>query len=296
MTTAQSTLTTLPGMSTRRDARQPEPGPPRASTAIEPQELLVSFFAGLGPIEQPVRTGTLAELLTLFGFTIGSARIAVKRFASRELMERSRQGRYWYATPSSRLRELVAIGDRRMAELATQPRWDGTWTIAWNAMPDELRRERHRLSRRLRFLGFGPLEDSVWIAPGDLGQDVLEFARRLSIDQHVSILSGARSANSAESVVARAWEVDELRQRYDDFVTEFGPELGVGYRGKAAFVVLVRAINTFRRLPYLDPMLPAELFPVAAQRTAACALFDGLKEELSDEAVAFFTEANRSAE
>jgi len=42
-----------------------------------------------------------------------------------------------------------------------------TWTVLWQAIPEDRRQAREWLVRRLRFAGFGSLQDGTWLAPRD---------------------------------------------------------------------------------------------------------------------------------
>lgn len=277
--------------SSRLSPRAEHPGPPRASTRIEPQELLVSLFAAFGRSTEPViRSATLPPLLTLFGFSIGAAKVAVNRVVARGLIERRRDDGRYYCVPSPRLAELIEVGDRRMHDLAAQRTWDGTWTVVWNSLPDRLRRERHRLSRRLRFLGFGPLEDNVWVTPWREAEHVLEFAAANSIDQYLTLFEGLDPFGSVDAMISRAWDLDEVALRYSSFIDEFDRDDLSRLQGQEAFEIYIRALNTFRRFPYLDPVLPQDKFSVGDARQRTCDVYQSLAEELRKRAESFFVD------
>jgi phenylacetic acid degradation operon negative regulatory protein len=57
---------------------------------------------------------------------------------------------------------------------------------------------------------------------------------------------------------------------------------------RQAFLVRTRLIQLFRVFPFLDPELPEELVPLAAERGRAVATFDVLWTSLADAAKRHF--------
>jgi phenylacetic acid degradation operon negative regulatory protein len=277
----------------RASPRREHPGPPRASAEVQPQELVVTLFgAYVGDDGRPAWSGGLVDLLAEFGYSAGAARVALNRVVERRLLERHRDGRFVSYAPTPRLLELIDVGDRRLRELARDEPWDGTWTLVWYSIPEERRRERHRLSRRLRFLGFGPLEDSTWVAPRDHSEDIVGYLERLGVRDRTGLFVG-RDVISPGAVVARAWDCDELVLRYRMFVDEFAPAVGRRVTDEEAFQIRTRLVNTFRRFPYLDPGLPRDIFPAAKERAEAIALFEELYPALSEQAQQHFDAVTR---
>jgi phenylacetic acid degradation operon negative regulatory protein len=110
---------------------------------------------------------------------------------NRGLLKRSKRGRLVYYTPAPRLDRLLAEGDRRIFRLgSTDEGWDGRWTMLWHAIPEPLRLERGRLARRLRFLGFGSVQDATWISPHNRERDVVELLEEMGVEEHACVLIG----------------------------------------------------------------------------------------------------------
>jgi phenylacetic acid degradation operon negative regulatory protein len=89
------------------------------------------------------------------------------------------------------------------------------------------------------------------------------------------------------ALVARAWDLSGLSERYASFVAEFSQY--VSRRGRPrrladpeAFLVRTRVMHLFRGFPFLDPELPEELAEVSRARARAVSVFrvlyDGLAE------------------
>ena len=273
-----------------RKRDRPGDVPPRSDEEIQPQDLVVTFLGAYAYRDQrAVWSGGLVELLGAFGFSTGSARVALTRLVARGLLERVRDGRFVSYVLTDRSRRVVQEGERRLAAFGRAEPGDGRWTLVWYSIPDPLHVERHRFSRRLRFLGFGPLEEGVWVAPRDQADAVLAILADLDVERHASVfVTTVRDRDAHPAFVARAWDLDGLAARYGDFLARFG-----GYREAAlddaeAFEVRTRLVNTFRRFPYLDPGLPEGLAPPIAGRAEAHALFEQLYAALAEPAQRYF--------
>ena len=71
---------------------------------------------------------------------------------------------------------------------------------------------------------------------------------------------------SQPPTIRRWWDLDELERQYESFIRAHEPALrGWEQDGppteQEAFAAYVRMLTDWRRLPYLDPGLPAELLP-----------------------------------
>ena len=62
--------------------------------------------------------------------------------------------------------------------------------------------------------------------------------------------------------VARWWDLPYLRALHDDFLDEHRADLALEVAtDERAFVTYVRAVDSWRIIPYVDPGLPIELLP-----------------------------------
>jgi phenylacetic acid degradation operon negative regulatory protein len=264
--------------------------------ALRPQELAITVLgAYVRPKPQPVWSGGMVKLLGEFRFSQGAARVALSRLVRRGLLGRVKDGRLVHYTLTPRSDHLLAEGDRRIFSLGWSDDWDGTWTILWHSIPESRRVDRSRLARRLRFLGFGSVQDGTWISPHRREQEVLELVDELEIAEHVGVILGEPSRSlQIDKLINRAWDLDLLARRYGRFVEEFSPYLDKRKRGrldeKEAFLVRTRLVHAFREFPFLDPDLPDELMPDHAERRRAAQIFHVVYEDLTEPAQRHFEE------
>jgi len=88
--------------------------------------------------------------------------------------------------------------------------------------------------------------------------------------------------------VRQWWDLDGLERHYESFIRAHEPVLRAfeaGLPGEhEAFAGYVRALTDWRRLPYLDPGLPAELLPEGWIGIRAAELFFALQALLDEPA------------
>jgi phenylacetic acid degradation operon negative regulatory protein len=180
-----------------------------------------------------------------------------------------------------RCERLLIEGDGRIFTLGRLPANIGPWTVLWHQIPEERRLERTRLGRRLRFLGFGSVQDSVWVAPHDHCTEVIELLSELGVGEFATVfLASVRDGPGVAAMVTRAWNLSGLGEDYDAFCSEFegyvassgAPSLS----DRDAFMVRTRLMHAFRAFAQLDPELPDELAPLSGSRARAAEIFDAL--------------------
>lgn len=245
---------------------------------MQPQDLVITLLGVY--VREPGRlvwSGGLVDLLAEFGFSEGAARVALTRLVRRGLLCRVRSGRHVHYRVTERCERLLAEGDGRIFTLGHErPAGDG-WTLLLHQIPESRRLELSRLARRLRFLGFGSVPDGVWVSPHDHVDEVARLLSDLGLDAFATVFVASPGAG-AEGLVARAWDLSGLADRYDAFCTAFG-DIAV-LSDSEAFFTRTRAVHMFRGFPPLDPELPEALAPLDASRERAVEIFSGLYEGL----------------
>jgi phenylacetic acid degradation operon negative regulatory protein len=232
-------------------------------------------------------------LLGEFGVSAGTARVALARLARRDLLSRVKDGRLVHYRSTVRLQHVLDEGDRRIFSLGREEHRAELWTVLWHWLPEELRLQRGRLARRLRFLGFGSVQDGTWVSPHQREEEVIELLEDLGITDYATVLIG-KSARSLDlnRLAESAWDLGGLAERYRGFVDEFSPLRSDLARrtldDREAFLLRTRLVHTFRGFPFLDPELPDELMPDPRGRTEAVTTFHELYAALAGPAQRHF--------
>ena len=115
--------------------------------------------------------------------------------------------------------------------------------------------------------------------------EVAEFAALFEARAAAAVVSSGLPA-----LVARAWDLSGLVDRYEAFAAEFSPFLRASARARLldseAFLVRTRLVHLFRGFPFLDPELPEELAPLGGSlggaRSRAVSTFHELYEGLAE--------------
>lgn len=241
-------------------------------------------------------TGSLIELLGLFGLSGQAVRSTLSRVSRKGWLKSRKIGRnsYYSLTPQSV--ELLEEGAVRIFQPRQDP-WDGQWHLLTYSIPESKRHLRRRLRRRLIWLGFGALNHAAWISPHDQRAEVEQVVKSLRVAPYVELFSGEHwGFSSDEQIVARGWDLEGLNQYYATFVDRYQPlyqeyraRLGAGDRPdpQECFKQRFTLVHEYRSSPYVDPNLPGELLPDDWRGEKAARLFRQYRDLLVGEAEAF---------
>jgi phenylacetic acid degradation operon negative regulatory protein len=117
--------------------------------------------------------------------------------------------------------------------------------------------------------------------------------RRFELDSYADLFRGDHLAFGDLAAKVRSWwDLDELEHHYREFLDAHLPVRRRRGTPEAheAFADYVRVLTDWRRLPYLDPGLPAELLPEDWIGIRAADLFFSLRSRLEESARAYVTE------
>jgi phenylacetic acid degradation operon negative regulatory protein len=210
--------------------------------------------------------------------------VASSRLARRGLLDSSRVGRRSYYGLTPRAGDVLSEGLHRITTFGLDDRpWDGSWAVVIFSVPEDQRDVRHVLRTRLRWLGFAPLYDGVWVSPRAQPADAADLLADLGVATSTVFVAQAVHG-SAGGDPLRAWDLDDLRAGYDAFVAEFGPLLDRVRDGRVgaaeALVARTRVMDVWRQFPGLDPELPEAALPVGWPRRQARAIFADVYDAL----------------
>ncbi|HEX4087863.1 MAG TPA: PaaX family transcriptional regulator C-terminal domain-containing protein, partial [Trebonia sp.] len=286
------------------DEDVPQPWTTPGPVAQRPPRLLLTLLGDYWwQRTESLPSAAIVGLLAEFGVSDSAARAALSRLTRNGLLVTSRSGRRTFVRLSRRAADVLDDGGRRIFSFGATPApWDGMWSLVAFSIPEEHRSARDELRKELRWLGFAPLYDGLWVCPRDHAGDVMARLKDLGISTATAFRAtalpavtaddaggGADPAASADTaagphgalvtadIPARAWDLSGLRDRYQEF-TEFAGLLRdqtvAGEITTAdALVARTRVMNEWRAFPAMDPDLPDELLPPAWPRAAARDLF-----------------------
>ncbi len=229
-------------------------------------------------------TAALIEVLGRMGVEQKATRQALMRTAADGWLTAQRSGRRtsWRLTDSAE--QLLTDGTERIYGFtATRQAWDGSWLLVLARVPEADRPARHRLRTRLTWAGFGSPAPGVWLSP-DTGRaaDAAQLLDSAGLLADAQIFRAEYAAGGTLAGLARtAWDLEHIEQRYEQFIADFG-----GAAAADGLATLVALVHRWRRFPWIDPVLPAELLPDPWQGSVAARLFAQRHAELAPGAMA----------
>jgi phenylacetic acid degradation operon negative regulatory protein len=260
---------------------------PRQQAGSTAQNLAVTLVA-----DYTLRTrawlpsASIVALLEEAGIGSGAARTAISRLFRNGVLESSRNGRYSSYRMTTAAAANLSAGGAWIARFGTRPEpWDGYWTLLSFSFPQDERGRRRALRGQLRWLGFAPLYDALWISPDAPNPTVEE--RLTTTTLGTMTMFRARQvelATQASRDPIDAWDVAAIASRYHTFIRHWKPMLAHIRTGMVSGAAAVQArteiMDAYRQFPVVDPDLPIELLPAhwprAQAREIFVAVYDGL--------------------
>jgi phenylacetic acid degradation operon negative regulatory protein len=213
-------------------------------------------------------------LLGPLGIAAPAVRTAVSRMVRQGWLHplRLSTGPGYLLTPKAARRLDEAAARIYRTNLVT---WDGTFDLIVLDSPGP-RPDRLRLAQNLAFLGYGSLDDHIWVAtrPAEEVAGLLAEA-----GQRYERFSASHAAGTpgATGLVRRAWNLDEIGAAYERFVQELRPVVTAvteASTDEQAYSARFRLVHAWRTFLFRDPQLPPDLLPERWAGLAAAAFFD----------------------
>jgi phenylacetic acid degradation operon negative regulatory protein len=223
----------------------------------------------------------IVRLLAPLGVAPPAVRTAISRMVRQGWLTPTRvHGASGYALTPRATRRLDDAAARiyRTRSVA----WDGTWHLLVVTLPPG-RSARDRVRAGLSFLGYGPLDDTTWIAPRAAGEaDALLVGEGARAERFTATHDG-----DSAMLISRAWDLDGLARSYLRFLDEAASFAGDAETDQAAFVARSRLVHDWRKFLFTDPALPPALLPLDWPGTKAAAYFDAESSRLLPAAARF---------
>lgn len=136
-------------------------------------------------------------------------------------------------------------------------KWDGQWRVVFYDIAEKEKSRRQTLQHKLKSIGFGKLQKSVYISPLPISEDLREFIASKGLSDRVFVGVCKRElAGDDRELAARVWNLYKLNERYAEIMYDMD-DFAEG-RGK---MNLSQLYHKFRETLLDDPFLPKELLP-----------------------------------
>lgn len=148
-------------------------------------------------------------------------------------------------------------------------KWDKKWRIVIFDIEEKQKKTREALRYKLKELGFGMIQESVWITPYDVIVDFREFIKSIGLEKEVFAMevSGILAGN-VKALVSKIWSLGKLNSEYEELyeklrnfsdrrqksTTKGEDETGMRAEG-------LGLKNEYLKILRKDPCLPKELLP-----------------------------------
>ncbi|NHI15983.1 PaaX family transcriptional regulator C-terminal domain-containing protein [Microbacterium excoecariae] len=226
----------------------------------------------------------LLELLDALDISDARARTAIARVKKKGLLiAETRDGGAGYRLADQAV-PMLARGDRRVYNPRNMGA-DDRWYLISFTIPEERRAQRHQLRKRLEWIGCGLVSPALWIAPAFLADEIEEILRRVGVRDDCTTFVAERPIVTGDprETVAAWWDLDAIRAHHDTFLRLHARDVPppAGVTDREAFAIYIRAIDTWRIVPYIDPGLHPSLLPDDWPGSDTSRLLEDLRETYS---------------
>ena len=269
----------------------------QANRPLRTGSLVISVFGdAIAPHGGAVWLGSLISALEPFGINSRLMRTTVFRLAKDGWLQSEQIGRrsYYSLTPDGRSRFQEASG-----RIYSEPRrdWSGNWCLL--LLSGVSAEEREDIRKEMRWLGFAPFSANVLAHPApnidtlDARLDKLPGADKLLV---MTANTAKRSEALLKALVHESWELQDLDEKYAEFLEQFRPLYAAarnarGIDPELAFRVRVLLFHEYRKILLRDPFLPDALLPERWSGVAAYQLCRNIYSLVASPAEEFLTEA-----
>ncbi|GAA4765971.1 PaaX family transcriptional regulator C-terminal domain-containing protein [Citricoccus nitrophenolicus] len=245
--------------------------------------LLGDYWLGRAEL---IPSAALVDLLAVFGVASASARAALSRMVKRDLLYSEKSGRNTFYRLTDRSRAVLEEGGTKLFDFGTDRQdWDGLWSMVAFSVPEAKRSQRGSIRTKLRWQGFAPLYDGLWISPHDSVAQALAACDALGIEVATGIRGQIVANGNPAGSALRAWDLDSVASDYRAFANDacqLSEQAKAGALDDAeALVKRTNLMGEWRIFLTRDPLLPTQLlphdWPMHDARQAFLAAYDILK-------------------
>ncbi len=141
--------------------------------------------------------------------------------------------------------------------------WDGKWRMVIFDVEEKQRQGRDMVRSKLKELGFGMLQRSVWISPFKIEEDLVAFFEHLGFGDEILVLVvDTLFSGDEQGLAERIWKLNDLNEKYEILAFEWERDEEEFKENRRR--LKDEAFSWEQKLLTLlmaDPYLPKELLP-----------------------------------
>jgi len=149
-------------------------------------------------------------------------------------------------------------------------KWGRRWTMVLFDIPERNKKIRDILRYKLKNLGFGMMQGSVWVKPADIAQEIRRLIRVKNLQWQVKVLSFNMTSPDEKETIHRIWKMEKLNDEYRRYIKKtilrFRKLKSYTFHNPDLLEISLDLLSRITEKEYLnlflkDPQLPIGLIP-----------------------------------
>lgn len=258
---------------------------------LKPKDIFLFMLSGIGDMAEEIRDPAYvvsSAYENMYGFIPRRYKRSnflqmTRRALKTGDIEKVMKGDKFYLRITSAGKEKI---NRDFPIASLIKNWNKRWVIVLFDIAEKEKRVRDRFRNKLQSIGFGMLQESVWITPLPIGQDMLEVVGSAGLSKSVFVLEVSHLLlGNPKKLTRKVWRLDRLEEEYRDLkkaikeVIQLVETLrGRGEKRKARRKEDDLRLLRNKQLTLLAsvPPLPVELLPEGLRKQSLARVFGSL--------------------
>lgn len=150
--------------------------------------------------------------------------------------------------------------------------WDKKWRLVTFDIEEVSRLTREKFRDKLKELGFGMLQESVFISPYNIALDIAQFIENYGLEKCAYVLEVSEIVSgNAKTLANKVWHLNDLNKKYKTILEEIENNHLISFDDRRLQLKTqdheklqsqaLEIKQNYLRLVVIDPFLPKELLP-----------------------------------
>lgn len=160
-------------------------------------------------------------------------------------------------------------------DLMDESNWNEKWLFIIFNVPEKQRKYRDMLRNRLTIMGFGRIQNSLWINGRDVSAKLKDILLNNALNKYITIIK-PKLSNDDIAEVAKNIDVDwkNLRKQYEQFINQ--AETFLKSDKKSLFARFL--VYHYSKICQEDPKIPLQYCPVSKEKRKATILYNKVRK------------------